>query len=127
MKSILDKKSQTSLGCHQNTLPALHVSLLVSLFSLHKVLESIIYTRSLHVPTSHSLHPLLSDFIPVAESVGPLLQQAFSVFAPVSCAEKGAWPESSGKESCSIKSIIVIILVDDWFGKRFVTHIWPMR
>ena len=84
MKSILDKKLQTSLGCHQNTLPALHVSLLVSLFSLHKVLESIIYTCCLHVPTLHSLHPLLSDFIPVAESVGLLLQQSVSLFAPVS-------------------------------------------
>ena len=83
MKSILDKKFHTSLECHQNTLPALHVSLLVSLF-LHKVLESIIYTSCLHVPTLHSLHPLLSDFIPVVESVGLLLQQSISLFAPVS-------------------------------------------
>ena len=126
MRSILDKKLQTSLGCHQNTLPALHVSLLVSLF-LHKVLESIIYTFCLHVPTLHSLHPLLStSFLWWSQWVSFSNSQSLSLpLCP--CAEKGARPQSSGKELYSIKSIIVIILVEDWFGKRFVTHIWPMR
>ena len=55
VKSVLDRKVQTWLGCSQNALPALRVSpQLWSLSSLHKVLESIIYTCSLHVLTSHS-------------------------------------------------------------------------